>query len=201
MLWLNTTTGDVMDTPKRPSNEWVIIVDVTIDNNTVESTLEGLRRVIINSDTNAISINDMEWEGKTGLNLYDNELVWKDTIDTAGFPYLKLTIASDGTLEIRYDEDAKDSTKDAIRTNTTTDDDTPLKRGGRGGGGEGGEIPGEPSEIPGEEPSEPPEETPDEVPGLTPEEEKRQKEEREEQEERDAYEEGKEKADEIYRRY
>ena len=71
MLWLNPTTGDVMDTPKRPSPAWVVVVEGTIDGKTVESTLEGLRRIIIQSNT--IQAGDLTWEGKTGINLYTYE--------------------------------------------------------------------------------------------------------------------------------
>ena len=62
--------------------------------------------------------NDFEWMEKTGLNVYAHEAWWLKTItNDADFPYIKMIIASDGTLEIRYDENAKDDTsKDTIRT-------------------------------------------------------------------------------------
>ncbi len=198
MLWLNTTEGDVIQAPNRPSSAWVKVVGVSIANQNVESTLEGLRRAMMKSDTNLLRPNDFEWVNKTGINIYAHEEWWLNTITDADFPYLKMLIASDGTLEIRYDENAKDDdTKDTIRTKEISEDDSPLKRGGQrgtgksggGGGGGGEEIPG------GEEPSdEPSEEPPDEIidDDFDPDGDTSQHE-----EDRDAYEEGKEKADSI----
>jgi len=68
MLWLNPSTGDVMESPKRPSPAWVTVVGAQIGGNTVESTLEGLRRGMMSADSNALRPNDFEWVDKTGLN-------------------------------------------------------------------------------------------------------------------------------------
>ena len=46
MLWLNPSTGDVVEAPKRPSAAWVVVISAPIDNQQVESTLEGLERAI-----------------------------------------------------------------------------------------------------------------------------------------------------------
>jgi hypothetical protein len=161
MLWLNPSKGDVIQAPKRPSPAWVSVVGVKIVNQDVESTLEGLRRAMMKSDAYTLRPNDFEWVEKTGLNVYAHEVWWNKTITDADFPYLNMSIASDGTLEIRYDEKAKDDTsKDTIRTKEISEDDSPLKRGGQrgtgksgggGGGGEGqGEGEGEPSDEEGE---------------------------------------------------
>ena len=194
MLWLNPSQGDVIQSPNRPSPAWVSVVGVKIADADVESTLEGLRRAMMNSQAYTLHPKDFEWVDKTGINIYAHEAWWFNTIKEAGFPYVNTVIASDGTLEIRYDENAKDDTsKDTIRTKEISEDDSPLKRGGQrgtgksgggGGGGGGEEIPG------GEEPSEPSEE-PDEPtePSKEPEPEP--------SEDRDAYEEGKDKADSI----
>ncbi len=193
MLWLNPSTGDVIDAPKRPSPAWVAVVGVKISNQEVESTLEGLRRAMMKSDAYTLRPNDFEWVEKTGLNVYAHEAWWLKTITDADFPYLKMAIASDGTLEIRYDEKAKDDTsKDTIRTKEISEDDSPLKRGGQrgtgksgkgsgegyGGGGQGEPAPNgdEPSEEPSDEPTEPAPEP---------------------SEDRDAYQEGQESADSI----
>ena len=192
MLWLNPSKGDVIEAPKRPSPAWVTIVGVKIGNQNVESTLEGLRRAMMKSDAYTLRPNDFEWMEKTGLNVYAHEAWWLKTITDADFPYIKMIIASDGTLEIRYDENAKDDTsKDTIRTKEISEDDSPLKRGGQRGTGKSGQGGGGGEGIPGgEEPSEPSEE-PDEPtePSKEPEPEP--------SEDRDAYEEGKEKADSI----
>ena len=156
MLWLNPTTGDVMDSPKRPSPVWVVVVEATIKGypNAVESTLEGLRRLIIQSNT--IQESDLDWVEKTGLNLYSHEQVWYDDIKNSDFPYITLKIATDGTLEIRYDENATDNdTNDILVTSKTTDDDAPLKRGGQRGAGKSGGGPSDPNGEPSDEDSEP----------------------------------------------
>ena len=139
MLWLNPSTGDVMKSPKRPSPAWVTVVGAEIVGSKVESTLEGLRRAMMKSDTYALRPNDFEWVEKKGLNVYAHEKWWKQTIDDADFPYITTKIASDGTLEIRYNEKAKDDTsKDTIRTKEISEDDSPLKRGGQRGTGKSG---------------------------------------------------------------
>ena len=51
MLWLNPSTGDVAEAPNRPSAAWVIIVESIIDGQPIESTLEGLRRILLSNDT------------------------------------------------------------------------------------------------------------------------------------------------------
>ena len=146
MLWLNPSTGDVMEAPNRPSPAWVTVVGAEIVGENVESTLEGLRRAMMMSDAYPLRPNDFEWVGKTGLNVYAHEKWWFETITDARFPYLIINLASDGTLEIRYDEKAKDDTsKDTIRTKEISDDDSPLKRGGQRGTGKSGQK-GGPSE-------------------------------------------------------
>ena len=51
MLWLNPSTGDVIEAPKRPSPAWVTIVGVKIGNQNVESPLlRDLRRAMMKSD-------------------------------------------------------------------------------------------------------------------------------------------------------
>ena len=211
MLWLNPTTGDVMDSPKRPSPVWVVIVEAKIRGNphTVESTLEGLRRIIIQSNT--IQESDLDWVEKTGLNLYSHEQVWYDDIKNSDFPYITLKIATDGTLEIRYDENATDNnTNDILVTSKTTDDDAPLKRGGQRGagksGGNGGpsdpngepsDEDGEPSDEPSDEDGEPSDEPSDESPDEIIDDDFDPDGDTSQQEDRDAYEEGKENADKI----
>jgi len=195
MLWLNPSQGDVIQSPNRPSPAWVTVVGVKIADADVESTLEGLRRAMMNSQAYTLHPKDFEWVDKTGINIYAHEAWWFNTIKEAGFPYVNTVIASDGTLEIRYDENAKDDTsKDTIRTKEISEDDSPLKRGGQRGTGKSGDGGGE--EIPGgEEPSdEPSEEPPDEIidDDFDPDGDTSQHE-----EDRDAYEEGKEKADSI----
>ena len=195
MLWLNPSQGDVIQAPNRPSPAWVTVVGVKIADADVESTLEGLRRAMMNSQAYTLHPRDFEWVDKTGINIYAHEVWWFNTIKEAGFPYINTVIASDGTLEIRYDENAKDDTsKDTIRTKEISEDDSPLKRGGQRGTGKSGDGGGE--EIPGgEEPSdEPSEEPPDEIidDDFDPDGDTSQHE-----EDRDAYEEGKEKADSI----
>tara|TARA_Y100000034_G_scaffold18727_1_gene20800 strand:- start:3520 stop:5664 length:2145 start_codon:yes stop_codon:yes gene_type:complete len=152
MLWLNLPTGDVIEAPKRPSPAWVTVVGVKIVNQEVESTLEGLRRAMMKSEAYTLRPNDFEWVEKKGLNVYAHEAWWLKTITDADFPYLKMAIASDGTLEIRYDEKAKDDTsKDTIRTKEISEDDSPLKRGGQRGTGKSGQGGGGGEEIPGGE--------------------------------------------------
>ena len=131
MLWLNTTDGSVIESPNRPSPVWVKIVQVEIGDSVVDSTLSGLRRAMSESATKPVLRNDIEDKGKTGLDIYSNEAYWKGEIEKAQFPYITTKIASDGILEIRYDEDAKDdSTKDSIHTKGVTKGESPLKRRG-----------------------------------------------------------------------
>ena len=73
MLWLNPTTGDVMESPKRPSPAWVTVVGTEIAGQKVESTLEGLRRAMMKSDSYTLRPNDFEWVEKKGLNVYAHE--------------------------------------------------------------------------------------------------------------------------------
>ena len=108
MLWLNTTTGEEIQSPKRPSPAWVSIVEVEIGGMKVDSTLDGLTTAITGSTKNPVPFGDFDTVGKTGLDVFANERYWKGELEKAGFPYITTKIASDGTLEIRYDENAKD---------------------------------------------------------------------------------------------
>ena len=131
MLWLNTTTGEEIQSPKRPSPAWVSIVEVEIGGITVDSTLNGLANALMSSDKNAIGRRDINEVSKTELNIFANERYWKQQIETSGFPYIITKLASDGTLEITYDENAKDDTsKDTIRTKGITQSNPDLKIGG-----------------------------------------------------------------------
>jgi len=77
MLWLNPSTGDVVEAPKRPSAAWVIVVPATIDGDITQSTLEGLKKAILSSPSYTTRPQDIEIVDKTGLNLYANEQVWE----------------------------------------------------------------------------------------------------------------------------
>ena len=200
MLWLNLLAGDVIEAPKRPSPAWVTVVGVKIVSQKVESTLEGLRRAMMKSEAYTLRPNDFEWVGKTGLNVYAHEAWWLKTITDTDFPYLKMAIASDGTLEIRYDENAKDDTsKDTIRTKEISEDDSPLKRGGQRGTGKSGQGGGEGSPAPnGNGEGEPGGEEEGEGEGEgEPADGEGEGEGEGDGEDRDAYEEGKESADSI----
>jgi len=63
MLWLNTTTGDVLESPKRPSPAWVTVVSSTIGGKSVESTLEGLRRAMMNARQDLMYMH-RSWHGR-----------------------------------------------------------------------------------------------------------------------------------------
>ena len=72
MLWLNPSTGDIVEAPKRPSAAWLIVIRAKLSGKTVQSTLEGLRIAIL-SDTNySIRPQDVELDNKTDLNIYSN---------------------------------------------------------------------------------------------------------------------------------
>jgi len=198
-----------MKSPKRPSPAWVTVVGTEIVGEEVESTLEGLRRAMMRSDAYTLRPNDFEWVEKKGLNVYAHEKWWEQTIEEADFPYITTKIASDGTLEIRYDEKAKDDTsKDTIRTKEISEDDSPLKRGGQrgtgrsvtGGSGKGEQPPSpgegegegdEPSDDPNGEPSDGPADSPSDEPSDKPSDEPSSG------EERDAYQEGQDSAESI----
>jgi len=107
MLWLNLSTGDVVEAPKRPSAAWVVVISASIDGQMVESTLEGLERAITSSLNYTTRTNDIEMDGKTQLNVFANEKDWLRLIEESKFPYLKGKIADDGTLEITYDNEAQ----------------------------------------------------------------------------------------------
>lgn len=131
MLWLNTTTGEEIQSPKRPSPAWVSIVEVEIGGMKVDSTLDGLTTAITGSTKNPVPFGDFDTVGKTGLDVFANERYWKGELEKTGFPYITTKIASDGTLEIRYDENAKDdASKDTIRTKGVTQSNPDLKIGG-----------------------------------------------------------------------
>ncbi len=158
MLWLNLSTGDIVEAPKRPSAAWVVVISASIDSQMVESTLEGLERAITSSLNYTTRTNDVEMDGKTQLNVFANEKDWLRLIEESKFPYLKGKIADDGTLEITYDNNSKDAgslDEGLSLERKKDDDDTPLKRGGQrgtgksgqggqpGGGGEAGQGEGE----------------------------------------------------------
>ena len=158
MLWLNPSTGDIVEAPKRPSAAWLIVIRAKLSGKTVQSTLEGLRIAIL-SDTNySIRPQDVELDNKTELNIYSNEQTWKDLIDDANFPYIKTAIANDGTLEVRYDTNSKDAApvdEGLSIENQISDDDTPFKKGGQRGTGRSGPN-GQPSDTPSDTPSDEP---------------------------------------------
>ena len=141
MLWLNPTTGDVIESPKRPSAAWVIVVETEIDGQTVVSNLEGLIRAILSSNDYSMRRLDMEELGKTGLNIYSNEEIWEKLIKDSKFPYIKTNLRDDGTLEIRYISNSKDVVpvdEGVSLKPILDDDDTPLSGGGQRGSGRSG---------------------------------------------------------------
>ena len=80
-----------MEAPKRPSPAWVTVVKTEIEGETVESTLEGLRRAMMTTMNNTLRPNDFEWEDKTGLNVFKHEAWWKNAIDSSAFPYITIS--------------------------------------------------------------------------------------------------------------
>ncbi len=199
MLWLNTAKGTVIEAPSRPSPAWVVVVEVEIGGGIYDSTLDGVKNALLNADVKPVSRRDMDSIGKTGLDVFQHEVYWKDALKTAGFPYIITKIASDGTLEIRYDENAKDSSKDAIRPQGVTKSDPNLKvGGGRQTSGKSGQKGGPPTPVdspdpdgfpidePADEPIDEPSDTPSDEPPIAP-----------SDEERDAYKEGQDNADKV----
>jgi len=57
-----------MEVPKRPSPAWVVVIGADIAGQNSESTLEGLRRVIMGASSYGVSPDNFEWVGKTGIN-------------------------------------------------------------------------------------------------------------------------------------
>ena len=90
MLWLNPSTGDLLEAPKRPSASWVVVVETELDGYLTVSTLEGLRRAILSSQSYGIRPNDIEFVSPTQLNVYANEDIWQDLITDEKFPYVSM---------------------------------------------------------------------------------------------------------------
>ena len=54
---------------------------------------------MMSAPTNTIKGRDFQWVGKTGIDVFAHERAWFSTIEELGFPYIKVKLASDGTVE------------------------------------------------------------------------------------------------------
>ncbi len=192
MLWLNPSDGAIIDAPKRPSPNFVVAVHAELGGTVVESTMGGIHRAILQNDSHPLRMGDIEVMEDIGLNIYENEEWWKKQIAKDKFPYVIAKIASDGTLEIRYNKKATDDkSHDPIKSKEIgkEDEDIFKRGGGRGGRGRPGQgepgIPGENGEPTDDEPDDEPDE-PEPGDFIEP-----------EPDDRDAYKEGQENADNV----
>lgn len=189
MLWLNPSDGAIIDAPKRPSPNFVVAVHAELGDTTVESTMGGIYRAMIQNDSHPSRMGDIEVVKDIGLNIYADEEWWKKQIAKDKFPYVVAKIASDGTLEIRYNKKATDDkSRDPIKSKEIGKEDEDIFKRGGGGRGRSGQgepgIPGENGEPSDDEPDDEPEPEPE--PFIEP-----------EPDDRDAYKEGQENADNV----
>lgn len=138
MLWLNTSDGTTVDSPKRPSsNDWVVVVKVKgVEGREYYSTIQGITDFLADS---GVGLENLDIDS-TQIDSYDTRYQNDKAIERLNevkFPYFSWKIDSDDVLEIKMKKTNVDNTQyEPVKSaKANQDDETFLPQGGSGGGG------------------------------------------------------------------